>query len=107
MTTFDDREHAFEAHFALEEALEFRAQARRDRMLGLWAGERMGLSGEGLENYALSVMRADLKERGDGDVWSKVTADLAAAGVKVQPHEVRTRMEQFLQQARAEIKAGS
>lgn len=106
MTTFDEREHAFEAHFALEEELEFKAQARRDKMLGLWAGERMGLTGKSLEDYALSVMRADLRDRGDDDVWSKVTADLAAAGVKFLPHEVRTRMDQLLNQAREEIKAG-
>ncbi len=106
MTTFDERERAYEAHFALEEELEFKAQARRDRLLGLWAGERMGLKDAALEDYALSVMRADLREPGDEDVFQKVMADLAERGVECLPHELRARMDDLLTRARAELDTG-
>ncbi|HTI66196.1 MAG TPA: DUF1476 domain-containing protein [Caulobacteraceae bacterium] len=106
MTTFDEREQAFEANFAHGEEIEFKAQARRDRLLGLWAGERMGLAGDALQDYALSVMRADLKEPGDDDVLQKVLADLAGKNVECLPHELRARMDELLTQARADLKAG-
>ena len=106
MTTFDKREQAFEAHFALDQEQEFKAQARRDRQLALWAAERLGLSGGETENYVLAVMRADLKEPGDNDVFQKVLADLAEKGVEVLPHELRERMDALLDAARREIKEG-
>jgi len=106
MTTFDERERGYEAHFALDQDQEFRAQARRNRMLGLWAGERLGLSGEALQAYVATVQKADLKEVGDEDVFQKVMADLAEKGVEVLPHELRERMDTLLSQARAEIKEG-
>jgi hypothetical protein len=106
MTTFDERERAYEAHFALEEELEFKAHARRDRMLGVWAGERMGLTGTALHDYALSIIHAEVKRSGDDDVFRKVLADLAERGVECLPHELRARMDEFLRQARAEIAAG-
>jgi hypothetical protein len=106
MTTFEDRERGYEAHFALDQEQEFKAQARRDRMLGLWAAERLGLKGDAADNYALSVMRADLKEPGDEDVFQKVLADLAEKGVECLPHELRAKMDEFLALARAEIKEG-
>ena len=107
MTTFDDREHAAEAHFALEEHLEFKAQMRRDRMIAQWAGERLNLSGPALETYVESILRADLKEPGDEDVHQKILADLADGNVHVKPHEVRERMDAFLLQARREIEAAA
>ena len=103
MTTFDDREHAYEAHFAFEEQLEFKAQARRDRLIGVWAAERLDLSGDDIETYILSIMRADLREPGDGDVHQKVMADLADKGLHVHAQEVRERMDAFLVQARQEV----
>jgi hypothetical protein len=106
MTTFNDREQGFEAHFALDQEQEFKAQARRDRALALWAGQKMGLSGEQLENYTLAVMRADLREPGDEDVFQKVLADLAEKNVEVLPHELRTKMDELLATARKEIKEG-
>ena len=107
MTTFNDREHAFEAHFALEEELEFKAQARRDRLLGLWAGETLGLSGEALDRYVESVVRADLREPGDADVFQKVLADFADKEVRIMPQALRERMDALLAQARREVQAGS
>ena len=107
LTTFDDREHADEAHFALEEHLEFKAQMRRDRMIALWAGERLSLTGPALEAYVDTIRRADLQEPGDRDVHQKVLADLADKGVHVKTHEVRERMDAFLIQARREVAAAS
>ena len=106
MTTFDDREHAFEAHFVLEEALEFKAQVRRDRMLGLWAGEKLGLEGDALARYADSVVRADLREPGDNDVYQKVLADFADKPVPLQPQDLRERMNTLLTEARRQVQAG-
>ena len=106
MTTFDERENAFEAHFALDQEQEFRAQARRNRRLAMWAGERMGLTGEALDAYAETVQRADLKEAGDEDVFQKVLADLAEKDVEVLPHELRGKMNELLAAARQEIKEG-
>jgi hypothetical protein len=106
MTTFDDRERGYEAHFALDKEQEFKAEARRDRLIALWAGERMGLTGDALQSYVVAVMRADLKEPGDNDVFQKVLADLAEAGVECLPHELRERMDAFLAGARADLKAG-
>jgi hypothetical protein len=106
MTTFDERERAYEAHFALDQEQAFKAEARRDRLLGLWAGERMGLSGEELQAYVLSLMHVDLREPGDADVFQKVLADLAANGVECLPHELRARMDAFLAKAKADLMAG-
>ena len=72
MTTFDDREKAFEAHFTLEQTQEFKAIARRDRQVGLWAGNLMGLVGDSLDGYAASIVREDLKEPGEEDVFRKL-----------------------------------
>jgi len=106
MTTFDDRERAYEAGFAHDQEQEFKAEMRRDRLIGLWAGERMGLAGEALEAYAKSIIRADMQEPGDEDVFRKVIADLAEKGVECLPHELRARMDDFLAKARADLKAG-
>ena len=106
MTTFDERERAYEAHFALEEEVEFRAHARRDRMLGVWAGERMGLDGSALHDYALSIVQAEVRHTGEDDVFNKVLADLAERGVECLPHELRSRMDEFLRKARADLAAG-
>ena len=105
LTTFDDREHAAEAHFALEEHFEFKAQMLLDRLIALWAGELLSLSGDTLEAYVGSVRRADLREPGDEDVHQKILADLADKGVHVKPHEVRERMDAFLIQARKAVEA--
>ena len=106
MTTFDDRERGYEAHFALDQEQEFKAQARRDRMIALWAGEKLGITGEDLQNYVLAVMRADLKEPGDNDVFVKVLADLQEKGVRDPGPELRAKMDEFLVVARAEVHAG-
>ena len=104
MTTFEDRERGYEAHFALDQEQEFKAQARRDRMLGLWAAERLGLKGDAADNYALSVMRADLKEPGDEDVFRKIRKDLDAKGVAQSDEQIRLAMIELMEKAIAEVK---
>ncbi|WP_298330249.1 DUF1476 domain-containing protein, partial [Asticcacaulis sp.] len=100
MTTFDDRSKGFEAQFAHNEEFEFKAVARRNRMIGLWAGEKMGLSGDNLENYAKAVVRADFEQPGEEDVIRKVLGDLTASNIPVRETEVRTKVVEFLAQAR-------
>ena len=103
MTTFDDREKAFERKFAHDTEMQFKAEARRNKLLGLWAAEQMGLSGEAADAYARSVVLADLKEKGDEDVFRKVKDDLEAKGVSVVDDDLRKRMRDLLAQAKAQI----
>jgi hypothetical protein len=107
MTTFDDREQAFENKFAHDEQLEFKAAARRNRMLGLWAAGLMGLEGDHLEQYAAAVVKADFEQPGDEDVLRKVWKDLSASGAKVTEGAVRAKMEEYLAVARDQIKQGN
>ena len=92
MTTFDERKNAFENKYAHDTEMNFRAEARRNKLLGLWAAEKMGLSGDAAEAYAKSVVVEDLKEVGDQDVYRKVAADLEAKGVAVPEAELKRKM---------------
>lgn len=105
MSTFDKREDAFEAKFAHDEALRFKAHARRNRMLGLWAAEKLGLSGEAATAYATTVIEADLQEAGDEDVYAKLKADFDAKGLDVSEHRLRRTMDEMLNEAVASIKS--
>lgn len=106
MTTFDDRERGFEAKFAHDAEIEFKATARRDRFLGNWAGRLMGLSGQDLADYAAAVVQSDFKHPGDADVLRKVAEDLAATGRQSPEDAVRDKMGEFLSVAREQIQAG-
>ncbi len=106
MTTFDDRKDAFEKKFAHDEELRFKATARRNKLLGLWAAERLGKSGGEAEAYAKSVVMADFQEAGDDDVLRKVHADLGAAGHAPAETELRRVMTELMEQAIAEVQAG-
>jgi len=107
MSTFDQRQDAFEKKFALDEEQKFKATARRNRKLGAWAAEKLGLSGAEADAYAKSVVAADFEEAGDDDVFRKVRGDLDAKGMQnVADAEIRAKMEQLLVEAAAEIKAG-
>ena len=106
MTTFDQREQGYEAGYAHDEEIEFKAAARRDRLLGLWAAERLGLSGDEATAYAASVVRADLQEPGDEDVFRKIMTDLDARSLGVSATEVRTRMDDLLAAAREDLRHG-
>lgn len=100
MTSFDDRERGEESKFARDEEMQFRIQARRNRLLGQWAAERMGLSSEETEAYAKSVVQADFEEAGDEDVIRKLLGDLISAGVDANEAEVRTALAQKQVEAR-------
>jgi len=102
MTTFDKREEGFEKQFAHDEELKFKAIARRNKMLGLWAAGLLGKSGVDAEAYAKEVVLADFKEAGDNDVMSKVAEDLQPKGITEQ--QVRAQMTELLAAAVAQIK---
>jgi hypothetical protein len=106
MTTFDKREKDFERKFALDEELKFKSMARRNRLLGLWAAEQLGLSGDAAKTYASEVVAADFEAAGDG-VARKVTNDLAARGITIPDDQLRDKMAQFLAVAVAEVQAGN
>ena len=101
-TTFDKREEGFEKQFAHDEELRFKAMARRNKMLGLWAAGILGKSGADAETYAKEVVMADFEEAGDNDVFRKVAKDLEAKGITEQ--QIRTQMAELLAQAVAQIK---
>lgn len=106
MTTFDDREKGFEGKYAHDAELEFKATARRNRLLGHWAGELMGLEGQHLEDYAAAVVRSEFAERGDEDVLRKVAKDLAGAGLKTTEDQVRAKMDELMAIARGQVQEG-
>lgn len=106
MNEFTKRGEAFEGKFAHEEALRFKAIARRNRLVGLWAAQRLGKSGADADAYASTVVIADFEEPGDEDVVSKVVSDLQAAGVPSDQVEVQHVLEEFTIRAIDEIKAG-
>ena len=105
MTTFDKREEGFEKKFAHDEELRFKANARRNKLLGLWAAEKLGISGDAANVYAKEVVMADFEEAGDGDVFHKVRKDLDAKGITVSDQDLRRTMVDLMEKAIAEIKA--
>ena len=105
MTTFDKREEGFEKQFARDEELRFKASARRNKLLGLWAAEKLGLSGAQADAYAKEVVMADFEEPGDHDVFRKIRKDLDAKGVAQSDHQIRRTMDELMAKAVAEIKA--
>lgn len=104
MTTFNDREKGFETKFALDQEQEFKAMARRNKLLGLWAAERMGLSAESAEQYASAVVRADFEQPGEEDVYRKIAQDLEGAGLTVSEGEIRRKMDELSSVAREQIR---
>ena len=105
MTTFDDREQAFEAKYAHDEEMQFRAEARCNKLLGLWAAEKLGLSGDAAEDYAKSVVKADFEEPGDEDVFRKVRKDFDDKGIDQSDHQIRRTMDELMQTAVEQIEA--
>jgi len=100
MTTFDEREHAFENKYAHDEEMQFKANARRNKMLGLWAADLMGMTGSDAKAYAKTVVLADLQEAGHEDVVRKITADLQG---KVTSDAIREKMDKLLPKAKSKI----
>lgn len=105
MTTFDEREKGFERKFANDQELEFRATARRNRLLGEWAAGLMGL--ENTHDYAQAVVKSDFEQPGDEDVLRKVSQDLSGSGLSVNEGEVRAKMDELLAIAREQVRGGA
>jgi len=103
MTTFDDREKAFENKYAYDAEMQFKANARRNKLLGLWAAELLGLKGADADSYAREVVISDLEESGDEDVYRTVTGDLAAKGVAVSEVELRGKMAALIVIAKEQV----
>ena len=103
MSTFDKREEGFERKFAHDEELRFKAEARRNKLLGLWAAELMGLSGDEAQSYAKEVVKADFEEPGDEDVFRKVRGDFDAKGIEQSDHQIRRTMDELMQTAMEQI----
>lgn len=103
MTTFDNREREAEKKFEHDEELRFKISARRNKMLGLWAAEKLGLDGEAAEAYAKEVVLADFEKPGDDDVLEKVLADFQEKGVDLDAHKIRLEMDRMWPEAQSEI----
>jgi hypothetical protein len=107
MTTFDKREEGFEKKFAMDEELQFKAAARRNKLVGLWAAEKFGLSAEEADAYAKSVVMADFQEAGDDDVFRKLRADFDAKSVAQSDQQIRRIMDEMMAKAIEQLKAAS
>jgi hypothetical protein len=99
MTGFNERERGFETEFAKSQEQEFRAHARRDKMLGLWAAEKLNLSGDQAEAYAMKLVKVDVQEPGPEDVIRQVVSDFAAGGVQISEDEIRDQLSHYESQA--------
>ena len=107
MSGFDKRREGYESKFAHDEDLKFKATARRNKLLGLWAAEKMGISGEAADAYAKEVVKADFEEAGDDDVFRKVRKDFDAKAVTVSDHQIRREMEELMAKAVEQIQSGT
>ena len=103
MSGINDREKAFENKFAHDEALKFKAEARRNKLLGLWAAEKLGKSGADADAYAKAVIRSDFEEPGDEDAFRKIRADFDAANIDQSDHQIRRTMDELMAQAREQV----
>ncbi len=106
MTTFDKREEGFESKFAHDEELKFKAEARRNRLLGLWVAEKLGLSGEAAADYAKAVVTTEVSGGGDDAVVRKVIADLGVKGVSMTQSQVRVKLDELMAQAVVQVQGG-
>lgn len=105
MTTYDNREKAFENKFARDSELKFKAESRRNKAIAEWAAGKLGLSGDAVADYVKAVRKADLEEKGDDDVVRKLQKDFADKGVTVSGDEIKDKMVEFLAKAVADIEA--
>ena len=105
MTSFEDREKGFERKFAHDEELRFRATARRNKLLGMWAAGEMGITGDDALAYAREVIKADLEQPGEEDVFRKLRGDFDAKGIEVSDHQIRHKMSDLMSEALGQIEA--
>ena len=106
MSTFDKREEGFERKFAHDEEVRFKARARRNKLIGLWAAQRLGLSGDAAEAYAKDIVIADFEGGGDDDVFARIRRDFDAKAVAQSDHQIRRTMEELMAKAVEDVKAG-
>ncbi|MCY1705774.1 DUF1476 domain-containing protein [Pannonibacter sp. SL95] len=106
MSTFDNREQGFESKFAHDEELRFKATARRNKLLGLWAADKLGLAGEEAAAYAKEVVRSDFEEAGDEDVFRKIRGDFDNGKVEQSDHQIRRTMDELMHTAIDQIQKG-
>ena len=107
MSSFDKREEGFEKKFALDEEQKFKAEARRNKLLGLWAAEKLGITGDAANAYAKEVVASDFEEAGDGDVLRKVMGDINAKGVALTEQQIRVKMDELMAVAVVQVKTGT
>ena len=107
MTTFDKREEGFEKKFALDAEQKFKAEARRNRLLGMWIAEKLGKTGDDATAYAKEVVASDFEEAGDADVVRKVMGDLQAKGIAMTEPQLRVKMDELMAQAIVQVKTGT
>ena len=107
MTTFDKRKEGYESKFARDEELRFKSTARRNKLLGLWAAEKLGKTGDDAQTYAREVIRADMQEAGDEDVFRKIRKDFDDAGVDQSDHQIRRTMDEMMAEAIMQVEAGN
>ena len=107
MSSFDKREEGFEKKFALDEEQKFKAEARRNKLLGLWAAEKLGIAGDAANAYAKEVVASDFEEAGDGDVLRKVMGDINAKGVALTEQQIRVKMDELMAVAIVQVKTGT
>jgi hypothetical protein len=105
MTGFDKRRQGAEAKFALDQEVKFKAMARRNKLLGLWAAEKMGITGDAASAYAVEVIKADVEEPGEHDVFRKIRRDFDAKGVQLSDHQIQREMDEFMKTAIEQIQA--
>lgn len=103
MTSFGDREKAFEDKFKHDQELQFKVEARRNKLLGLWVAELMGRTGDDAASYAKDVIASDFEEPGDGDVIRKVMGDLEKAEIEMSEHRLRKKMEELMAEAKQQV----
>ncbi|MGN7437979.1 MAG: DUF1476 domain-containing protein [Alcanivorax sp.] len=104
MTTFDDREKGFEKKFAFEEQMDFTVEARLSKLYGLWAAEKLGLTGADAETYASQVVTANLEEPGFGDILRKVRKDFDDKGVDISDHVMQVELENCFEEAKKQVR---
>jgi hypothetical protein len=107
MNSFDKREEGFEKKFALDEEQKFKAEARRNKLLGLWVADKLGITGDAASAYAKEVIAADFEQPGDSDVVHKVMRDLAAKNIALTEPQLRAQMDTLMAQAILQVKAGT
>ncbi len=106
MSTFDKREEGFERKFAHDEEVRFKARARRNKLIGLWAAGKLGLAGDAAEAYAKEIVIVDFEEPGDDDVFARIRKDFDAKGVDQSDHQIRRTIEEMMAKAVEDVKAG-